>query len=66
MALWKFHEAYTALDIEAIDGYPKKFPMNQFFLLQKFDGNPMSIVAHIVEFVRSISILSAQHEDVCL
>jgi hypothetical protein len=66
MALWRFHEAYKALDLEVIDGYPNKCPMNQFDLLPKFDGNPLSVVAHIVEFVRSISILSAQHEDVCL
>jgi hypothetical protein len=44
---------------------PNKFSINQFDLLPKFDGNPLSVVAHIVEFVRSISILSAQHEYVC-
>jgi hypothetical protein len=66
MALWHFHEAYKALDLESIDGYPNKCLMNQFDLLPKFDGNPLSVVAHIVEFFKGISILGAQHDDVCL
>jgi hypothetical protein len=66
MALWCFHEAYKALDLEAIDGYPNKCPINQFDVLPKFDGNPLSVVAHIVEFTRCIYYVSVQHEDVCL
>jgi hypothetical protein len=66
MALWRFHEAYKALHLEAIDGYPNKRSENQFDLLPKFDGNPLSVVAHVVEFTRNICILGAQHEDVCM
>jgi hypothetical protein len=66
MATWCFHEAYKALDLEAIEGYPNKCPINQFDLLPNFDGNPLSVVLHVVEFVRTISFLSVQHEDVCL
>jgi hypothetical protein len=54
MALWHFHEAYKALDLESIDGYPNKCPINQFDVLPKFNGNPLSVVAHIVEFTRCI------------
>jgi hypothetical protein len=66
MALWCFHEAYKALDLEAIDGYPNKCPVNQFDVLPKFNGNPLSVVAHVVEFTRCIYYGNVQHEDVCL
>jgi hypothetical protein len=54
------------LDIEDIDGYPNKCPVNQFDLLPNFDGSPLSVVEHVVEYSRCIRILGAQHEDVCL
>jgi hypothetical protein len=66
MALWCFHEAYKDLDLKVIDGYPNKCPINQFDILPNFDGNPLSVVPHVVEFVRAISILSEKHEDVSL
>jgi hypothetical protein len=49
MDLCLFNEAYKVLDVETIDGYPNKFPKNQFDVLPKFDGNPLSVVAHIVD-----------------
>ena len=48
MALWHFHEPYKALDLEAINEYPNKCPINQFDLLPNFDGNPFSVVPHDV------------------
>jgi hypothetical protein len=54
------------LDLEAIYGFPNKCPINQFKLLPNIDGNPLLVVPHVFEFVRAISFLSAQHEDVCL
>ena len=66
MALWKFHEAYKALDIKYIDGYPNKCPINQFDVLPNFDGHPLSVIAHIVEFARCIYYVSVLHEDVFL
>jgi hypothetical protein len=48
MTLWRFHEAYKALDLKAIDGYPNKCLVNQFDLLPNFDGNPLSAVAHFL------------------
>jgi hypothetical protein len=40
--------------------------INQFDVLPKFDGNPLSVVAHIVEFTRCIYYVNVLHEDVCL
>jgi hypothetical protein len=66
MALWFFHESYKALDVETVDGYLKKFPINQLDVIPKFNGNPCSVVAHIVEFTRCIYYENAQHEDIFL
>ena len=66
MALWCFHEAYKALDLEAIDGYSNKCLINQFDVLPKFDGNPLSVVAHVVEFIRCIYYESVKYVDVCV
>jgi hypothetical protein len=66
MALWCFHEAYKALDLEAIDGYPNKFLINQFDVLPKFNGDLFSAVAHVVEFTRCIYYVNVLHEDVYL
>ena len=66
IALWHFHEAYKALDLEAIDEYPKKCLINQFDVIPKFDGNPLSIVAHIFEFTRCIYYANVLHEYVFL
>jgi hypothetical protein len=64
--LWFFHEAYKALDVETIDRDKNKFLINQLDVIPKFDGNPCSAIAHIVEFTRCIYYENVQHEDVCL
>jgi hypothetical protein len=66
MDQWNFHEAYKALDIKFIDGYPNKCPINQFDVLPKFDGNLLSVIAHIVDFTICIYYVNVLHEDVCL
>jgi hypothetical protein len=62
--VWRFHEAYKALDLKAIDGYPNKCPINQFDVLPKFNGNPLLAIARIVEFTRCIYYENVQHEYV--
>ena len=66
MALWHFHEPYKTLDLEAINEYPNKCPINLFNLLPNLDGNPLLAIPHVVELVRAISFLNAKHEDVSL
>jgi hypothetical protein len=64
MSLWHFHEAYKALDVQSVYWYPNKCPMKQLIHVPKFDGDPSSVVAHVVEFVEFIIHYNIEQEDV--
>jgi hypothetical protein len=64
MSLWHFHETYKSLDVDFIYFYPNKCSMRWLDNIPKFDGDPFSSVAHIVEFTEFILCLGIEHEYV--
>jgi hypothetical protein len=64
MALWHFCEAYKALDVEFVYGYPNKCPPRWWEDYPKFDGDPTSSIVHVAKNFKYTSELDVIHDDV--
>jgi hypothetical protein len=66
MSLWNFHEAYKDLEVKSFYWYPNKFLIGWLDCIPKFDGDPLSAAAHVIEFTEFVLALFIEHEDVAI
>jgi hypothetical protein len=64
MPMWRFHEEYKSLDVHFVYSYPNKCLMKQLIHVPKFNGDPSSIVEHVIKFSEFIIHYNIEQEDV--
>lgn len=63
MVLWGLHKIFPAMDVKEVPGYLNPWDTNCRKNNPKFNGDPSSVVDHVVKFLKNTSKINMVHED---